>query len=116
MYVQSYSTGCTFMTVPPAPKNVSVVRFNSTTIGISWVKYTLVELKGLASYVITYSIVISTRKRQFGGTITVPWTNNTAIITNLQPGAQYDITVQTSTTVDMSGVPVNVCGRLAIYI
>lgn len=93
-----------FYSVPPVPTNLTAVRFNSTTIGVSWTKYTLVELKGLASYVVTYDIIISTRKRQFNGIVTVPWTNNTVIISNLQPGALYDITVQTSTTAGMSGI------------
>ena len=28
-----------------------LVRFNPTTIGVSWNKFTLVELKGLANYI-----------------------------------------------------------------
>ena len=97
--------------VPPVPTNLTVVRFNSTTIGVSWVKYTLVELKGIASYVVTYDIIISSRKRQFNGIITVPWTNNTVIISNLQSGAQYDVTVRTSTSAGMSGM-LTVLGRM----
>jgi hypothetical protein len=94
-----------FLLVPPVPTNLTAVRFNSTTIGVSWTRYTLVQLKGLASYVITYDIIISSsRKRQFSGVITVPWTNNTVIISNLQPGAQYDVAVQTSTSAGMSGM------------
>ena len=89
--------------VPPSPTNVVVVRFDPTTIGVSWTKFTLVKLKGLASYIVTYNIVISSKKRQLGGTITVPWTKNRVIIPNLQPGAQYDITVTTSTLAGMSG-------------
>ena len=90
--------------VPPIPTNLTAVRFNSTTIGVSWTKYTLVELKGLASYLVTYDIIISSRKRQFSGIITVPWTNNTVIISNLQPGAQYDVTVRALTSTGMSGM------------
>ena len=94
-----------FLLVPPIPTNLTAVRFNSTTIGVSWTRYTLVELKGLASYTVTYDIVISSsRKRQLNGVITVPWTNNTVIISNLQPGAQYDVTVQTSTSAGVSGM------------
>ena len=90
--------------VPPSPMNVVVVRFDSTTIGVSWSKFTLVELKGLASYIVTYNIVIGSRKRELGGMITVPWTENRVIIPNLQRGAQYDITVSTSTLAGMSGM------------
>ena len=91
--------------VPPLPENVVVVRFDSTSIGVSWTKFTLVELKGLASYIVSYNIIIDSRKRQsqLGGTITVPWTQNQVIISDLQPGAKYDITVNTLTAAGMSG-------------
>ena len=93
---------------PPPPANVVVVRFDSTSIGVSWTKLTLVELKGLANYIVTYNIIIGSRKRQLGGTLTVPWTQNSVIISNLQPGADYDITVSISTTAGSSGN----CGRM----
>ena len=91
--------------MPPPPENVVVVRFDSTSIGVSWTKFTLVELKGLASYIVTYNIIIGSRKRQteLGGMITVPWTQNQVIIRNLQPGAEYDVTVSISTTTGISG-------------
>ena len=91
---------------PPLPENVVVVRFNPTSIGVSWNKFTLVELKGLADYIVTYTIIIDSRKRQseLGGTVTVPWTQNQVIITGLQSGAEYDVTVRISTTAGMSGI------------
>ena len=89
--------------VPPPPVNVQAAQLNATTIGVSWTKHTLVELKGLASYVVTYNILIASRKRSFGGTITVPWTHNRAFIKNLQTGAQYVISVGASTSAGISG-------------
>ena len=91
--------------MPPPPENVVVVRFDSTSIGVSWTKYTLVELKGLANYIVTYNIIIGSRRRQtgLGGTITVPWTQNRVIVSDLQPGADYDVTVSTFTIAGMSG-------------
>ena len=88
------------------PENVVVVRFNPTSIGVSWNKFTLVELKGLANYIVTYTIIIDSRKRQseVGGTVIVPWTQNQAVISGLQPGAEYDVTVRTSTAAGMSGI------------
>lgn len=83
--------------------NVRVTQFSVTTIRVSWTKLTLVDLKGLANYVVTYDIIISSRKREFGGMITVPWTNSSAVITNLQPGAQYIVSVKTSTSTGISG-------------
>ena len=81
-----------------------VVRFDSTSIGVSWTKFTLVELKGLANYIVTYNIIIGSRKRQteLRGTKTVNWTENQVIISGLQPGAEYDVTVRTSTAAGMS--------------
>ena len=93
--------------MPPPPQNVVFVRFNPTSIGVSWTKFTLVELKGLANYIVTYSIIINSKKRQseneLEGTITVPWTQNQVIISGLQSGAEYDVTVRTSTAAGMSG-------------
>ena len=94
----------TYFLEPPAPINVTVVRFNSTTIGVSWAKFTLVELKGLAKYFVTYDIIISSRKRVLGGSVSVPWTNNSIVISNLQAGAQYRVSVQTLTSAGMSGM------------
>jgi hypothetical protein len=90
---------------PPVPQNVVLVRFDPTSIGVSWNKFTLVELKGLANYIVTYTIIIDSRKRQseLGGTMTVPWTQNQVIISGLQSGAEYDVTVRTSTAAGMSG-------------
>ena len=91
--------------VPPPPENVVIVRFDPTSIGVSWTKFTLVELKGLASYIVTYNIIIGSRKRQteLQGTRTVPWMEDKVIISGLQPGAEYDVTIRTSTTAGMSG-------------
>ena len=80
-----------------------VVRFDSTSVGISWTKFTLVELKGLAKYIVTHSIIIGSRKRQVDGMMTVPWMQNRVIISGLQPGAEYKITVRTSTAAGTSG-------------
>ena len=91
-----------FSLVSPPPINVVMERLSSTSIGVSWTKLTLVELKGLANYVVTYNIANS-RMRQPEGMVTVPWTQNHVIISNLQPGAEYDITVHTSTEAGMSG-------------
>ena len=39
--------------VPPPPENVIVERFELISIGVSWTKFTVVELKGLANYIVT---------------------------------------------------------------
>ena len=92
------------ISVPPRPENVAVARLDSTTIVVSWEKLSLVEMKGLATYVVTYSVVIPSRKRQqFRGTVNVSWTEDRVFISNLHPGAQYDITVGILTSAGMSG-------------
>ena len=90
--------------VPPRPENVVVSRLDSTTLAVSWTRLTLVELKGLARYVITYSVVIPTRRRQeFRGMTNVSWTESSVFLSNLQPGVQYDITVSLVTSTGTSG-------------
>ena len=87
--------------MPPSPENLVVVRFNPTSIVVSWNKFTLVELKGLADYIVMYTIIIE-RQSELGGTVTVPWTQNQAVISGLQSGAEYNVTVRTSTAAGMS--------------
>ena len=85
---------------------MDVERIDSTTMTVSWSKQTLVELKGLANYTITYSVSGGgSRKRQTGeeGTVMVPWTENSVTITNLRPNAAYAVSVSTVTSVGSSG-------------
>ena len=83
-----------------------VYKINSTAINVTWDKQTLVELKGLADYTIEYNTAVSNRKRQLSGVVTVPWTESHVVITDLTPGAQYDVSVSVSTSVGMSGIKV----------
>ena len=69
---------------------------------MSWDSQTLVELKGLADYIITY-YPTSSMKRQAGNTVTVAWTVNNVVISNLEPGVQYNVSVSTSTSSGISG-------------
>ena len=89
---------------PPSPENVIVYKINSTAINVTWDKQTLVELKGLADYTIEYSLAVPNRRRQSSGMITVPWTESHVVITNLTPGAQYDVSVSISTSAGISGM------------
>ena len=100
--------------VPPRPQNVVVSRLDSTTIAVSWTKLTLVELKGLASYVITYNVIIPTRKKQeFRGMTNVSWMESSVFLSNLQPGAQYDVTVSIVTSAGTSGTYRSISTRLS---
>ena len=78
-------------------------RIDSTTMLVSWDKLTLVELKGLANYTITYAVREESRKRQSrGGMIMVPWTENNVTIRNLMPSVAYRVNVGTITSTGMS--------------
>ena len=90
--------------MPPPPKNVLISSINSTAINVSWDKQSLVELKGLADYVIEYHRVILNRKRQINDQVTVPWSQNHIVISNLTPGARYNVFVSASTSAGMSGI------------
>lgn len=62
---------------------------------VSWDRLTLVEMKGLGSYVISY--IRSDRKEQTQeNVVTVSWAESNITIDNLQPGIQYDVTVAVS--------------------
>ena len=88
-----------------------VFKINSTALNVTWDKQTLVELKGLADYIVEYSPAISERRQM----VTVPWTESHVIITNLTLGAQYDITVSVITSVGMSGKLLTIIGMMSKY-
>lgn len=88
--------------MPPPPRNVEVSRINPTAIQVGWDMQTLVELKGLAEYVVEYSQVTSRRRES--GTVIVSWTRSSTIISDLEPDEAYRVTVSTSTSVGMSGM------------
>lgn len=91
--------------VPPSPKNILVSKISSSAINVSWDQQTLVELKGLAEYMVTYGQINSDGKRQSSNTatVTVPWTENHVIISNLKSGAQYTVSVSATTSAGTSG-------------
>ena len=89
------------------PRNVSVVRINNTAMRVSWEKLTLVELKGFAMYVITYTVGGGeSRKRQTArtsGMVTAFWNESSKTIGNLPPGQGINVQVQTTSMGGRSG-------------
>ena len=82
-----------------------VSKINSTAIIVTWEKQSLVKLKGLADYIVQYKpIVMKTRKRQLDNTVSVPWTENHVVITNLISGAEYNVSVSVLTSAGISGI------------
>ena len=88
---------------------MKILRSNTTSIEISWKQFTLVELKALANYTVTYSAASVPNKRQTANTINIPWTEDGTVITNLNPGVRYDIAVSTTTLSRMSGMWICTC-------
>ena len=85
----------------PTPENVIFVKSNTTSIEISWKQFTLVELKALANYTVTYSAASASN---VATTINIPWTENGITITKLNSGTLYDITVSITTLSRISGM------------
>ena len=83
------------------PENVNLVKSDTTSIEISWKQFTLVELKALANYSVTYS---AASMPTVANTINIPWTENGITIANLNPGTRYDITVSVTTSSRTSGM------------
>ena len=85
------------------PQNVTVARVNSTAMVVSWYKFTLVELKGFASYTITYSIGGGSRKRQTDQVVTAMWFESNKTIGGLPSGQAVNVQVHTSSSRGRSG-------------
>jgi hypothetical protein len=77
------------------PRNVTVTRINDTAMIVSWYKFTLVELKGFATYVITYTVGGGSRKRQTSQMTTAMWFENNKTIGGLSPRLAVDVQVHT---------------------
>ena len=84
-----------------------VVREDSTTMRVSWDQLTLVELKGFVNYTVTYTICEGSGQAQMEGSVIVPWNENIVVISNLQPGAGYDVFVNARTSNGMSSMLVH---------
>lgn len=89
-------------TVPPPARNVRFSRINSSSINVTWEKQSLIELKGLANYIIEYNQVSSNRKKQLRNRVSVAWTEVHVVISNLIQSSKYTIFVQTSTSAGFS--------------
>ena len=77
------------------PQNVIVTRINDTAMNVRWDRFTLVELKGFAMYVITYTVSGASRKRQSNQMVTAMWFENNKTIGNLPPRLAVDVQVRT---------------------
>ena len=86
------------------PRNVTVERVNNTAITVRWNKLTLVELKGFAMYIITYTTGTESKKRQLISRMaTALYNESSRTIGGLPSGAKVDVQVHTSSSGGMSG-------------
>ena len=87
------------------PRGVTVTRVNNTAVTVSWEKLTLVELRGFAMYLITYTTGATSRKRQqqTSGMVMALWNESSKTIGDLPSGVQINVQVQTSSEGGRSG-------------
>ena len=82
-----------------APKNVTVVRINSTAISVSWNPLTLQEARGWPVYVV---YLLSSSQRTACDFRTVDTSDSNVVIGNLNPYYYYSIVVQIRTAAGTS--------------
>ena len=92
-------TALNFSTEPPvSPSNINVEKIESgTKIEVTWDLLTPEEAFGFVlSYIISYQKEDHSRKRQIMHK-TVPGTQNSVVIEDIDPNADYDVFVSAST-------------------
>ena len=82
-----------------APKNVTVVRINSTAISVSWNPLTLQEARGWPVYMVFWE---RSSQRTDRAALSVNTNDSSVVIGNLDPTSYYSIVVQVSTAAGTS--------------
>ena len=81
------------------PKNIEVDRLNDTAVRVTWEPLTLIEARG---FITNYTVTLQpqgSRKRADGSIVTtVPHNVSDVIITDLDPGTEYIVTVAVGTS------------------
>ena len=112
-------------TAPSAPRDVRVTQLNVSHVEVMWSLLSPEEARGvILNYTLTYTNGPDTRK-----TISVPPTQNRAVLSELKPGEKYSVYVSASTsagmgnstattaTLSVDNIPVdNTSGELKPYI
>ena len=84
-------------TAPRAPRDVRVTQLNVSHVEVMWSLLSPEEARGvILYYTLTYTNGTDTRK-----TISVPLTQNRAVLSELKPGEKYSVYVSASTSAGM---------------
>ena len=84
-------------TAPCAPRDVRVTQLNVSHVEVMWSLLSPEEARGvILYYTLTYTNDPDTRK-----TISVPPTQNRAVLSELKPGEKYSVNVSASTSAGM---------------
>ena len=105
-----------YISVPPTPTNISVLRLNGTHMNISWSLIPITKARGfIQSYFILYR-QIDNRKRQTLS-VSVPATDSSVVIGGLDPDKSYSVSISASTNTGQGAFTsaVVVQGELLIY-
>ena len=100
MILKLYSVYLFYYPVPTvAPKNVTVVRINSTAISVSWNPLTLQEARGWPVYMV---YLLSNSQRTACDFQSVDTSDSSVVIGNLDPASYYSVIVQVGTAIGTS--------------
>ena len=82
-----------------SPRDVSIDRFNTTHMNVTWERLTLEEARGfITAYTITYDSSVSRRKRAAGVKVVDP-DQSYAVIGGLELAASYYVILSASTAI-----------------
>ena len=86
------------------PMNIKVTRINDTTVRVTWGPLTLIEARG---FITNYTIIIQPQGKRADGSIvtTVPHNVSSTVITGLDPGTNYVVTITVGTSVGQLSSP-----------
>ena len=88
------SVYCVCDAVPASPTGVSVLRLNGTHMNVSWNRVPLSVARGfIVSYTVLYSKVTTGRKRRQVKFVTVPGSETSVVIGDLNPSISYQVFV-----------------------
>ena len=104
------------ISVPPAPTNISVLRLNGTHMNISWSLIPITKARGfIQSYFILYQQIDNRKRKTLS--VSVPATDSSVVIGELDPGKSYSVLISASTNVGQGAFTSEVVveGKLLLY-
>ena len=105
-----------YISVPPTPANISVLRLNGTHMNISWSLIPITKARGfIQSYFILYRQIDNRKRQTFS--VSVPATDSSVVIGGLDPGKSYSVLISASTNAGQGAFTSEVVveGKLLLY-